>query len=269
MIGVPWLTFTVTAISMCMLPDKFRGVAYVVATAAALNAIYFLFCGYVLGRMSDRRAVGCTCVGLLCLAALAAGWTIGLLADFSYMDEYYRLAAGARHGDVAASGAGTSQHQNASVLEFQQGTFIDTERTLGFMEHGKVYCVAPVTGQAFTDTPMYYAVGKDCCEQRSNFRCSKAEPEKGKRLTAVAADKDDEPHYRTAIRMASSVYDEKPAAKKMILKFVSNADDYLSDLWHGAFISLLCASILYAFVCGMTALFLRGVLRSKPSEDSF
>lgn len=269
--GLPWLTFTLSALAVGMMPQGFRIVAYIVAGAGLVNAAVFIGLGFSQGQAKDRRsAIGSFSVGLLCMAALCAGWTVGLLVDYAYMDEYWRLARGSTHQNVMASGLGAVTYSDASVLEFQSGTFIDTERTLGYMEHGQVYCVAPVTGQAFSTSPLYYAVGRNCCDQRSNFRCSKAEPSAGKVLTAVVLSKGESDPYKTAIRMLGSVYglQEKEGDDRISLKFLSDVDDYVGDLWHSAFISIICASMFYGFICVILVVLLRNRLKDRPPPSS-
>lgn len=267
--GLPWLTFTLSAVAVGMIPQAWRFLTYIVALLGLANASLFIFRSLGQGEMDRGRKVGSICVGMLCLTSLAAGWMVGLLADYSYMDEYYRLVHGGAHQSVVASGTGATSYSDASVLRFQEGTFIDTERTLGYMVQGQVYCVAPVTGQTFSDDLMYYAIGENCCEQRSDFHCSKAEPQKGQVLAAVVLnDEGGDDHYQTAIRMLSSVYNMKYTGKRKILKVLSDINAYEGDLWDGALISIICSSILYGLICIMTALFLRNVLKDKPPQSS-
>lgn len=269
--GLPWLTFTVSALAVGMIPQGIRIVTYIVGGLGFVNSVIYIGLGFSQGQAKDRRsAMGSFSVGLLCMASLGAGWMVGLLADYSYMDEYWRLARGSTHQNVMASGLGAVTYSDASVLEFRSGTFIDTERSLGYMEHGQVYCVAPVTGQAFSSSPLYYAVGLNCCDQRSNFRCSKAEPGAGKVLTAVVLSKGESDPYQTAIRMLGSVYNlqEKEGDARISLKFLSDVDDHVGDLWHGAFISIICASMCHGFICVILVVFLRNRLKDRPPSSS-
>lgn len=268
-IVLPWVTFTATAIAVGMIPQSARFLTYAIAALGCLNATIFMVLGYNQSQQKDRSgAAGSACVGLLCMAALATGWTVGLLADYSYMDEYWRLAHGASHSNVAASGLGAAAYSDSSKVEFETGTFIDTERTLGYMEEGDVYCVAPVTGQSFSDTPLYYAVGVNCCDQRSNFQCSQAQPSAGKKLSAIVLGKGEDEPFQMAIRMSSSVYNMKLGKQRIALKFFSDVDAYQGDLWHGAFISLICASVLHGFICVLTAFLLRNLLKDAPPRSS-
>jgi len=204
------------------------------------------------------------------MVALSAGWTVGLFADGAYMDEYWRIEHGASYQDVLASGAGSAAYSDASMLQFRQNTFVDTERTLGYMEKGQVYCAAPVTGQAFSNSPLYYAVGMNCCDQRSNFRCGQADPNT---LSAmVVNDPDSDAQYQTAIRVLESVYSLQPSgAKRITVRFLSDVGGHQGDLWHAAFLSLFVASIVGGFLFIVAGVLLRNSVSKWPVqyEDSF
>lgn len=264
-VGMPCATFAITALSVGMISPALRWLAYLFAALLLANAVFWIVLGLShQGPSKDRRTeVRQKCVGLLCLAALAGGWMMGLLADIAYMDEYWRLSHGAVHKDVTASGANVAAYADASVLEFAPGTFIDTDRTIGYMEQGEVYCIAPVTGQTSSDSPMYYAAGEDCCSQRGDFKCAEAKPKDGQVLKAIVLQNDEANPYLTAIRMSKSVYNLKLGNSRIPLKFVEDTDRYINDYWHAAFITIMICAIFQGFVCIVTGVVLRNLVKEE------
>merc|ERR1719253_1607017 len=109
-------------------------------------------------------------VGLLCLTACCIGSSIGLFIYDSYGVTFWQLQGGAEYEHVSPASKG-SNFADAQVLHFMPDAFVDTERTLGYMEAGTVYCVAPVAAAKFSSAPQFWAAGKNCCDMRGNFKC--------------------------------------------------------------------------------------------------
>jgi len=270
--GLPWLTFTLTALARGMISPGLYFLAYIVGAICLVHAVGWIFVGVShFHPMRERRAsVSAKCIGFLCLAALAAGWLVGILYDSAYMDEYWRLHQGATHKNVKANSLGLTDYSDAAVIEFAAGTFIDTDRAVGYMDQGEVYCVAPVTGTTFSDSPVYYAAGENCCHARSQFTCAKAEPAKGKILTAIVMKRDEDDSYLAAIRMAKSVYQLKGETKtRTPLKFVDDVETYVNELWHDAFICIVCIAVVESFICMLTGIVIRNLLRDPPLSFNY
>lgn len=275
--GLPFFTFTATALARGMISPGLKWLVYLVAALCFTNAVFFIVLGMGhlgdntdFGNFKDRRTrVTWKVTGFLCLSALAGGWLVGIVADEAYMDEYFRLKDGSVHKDVVPSGLGAPTFGDATVLEFAKGAVIDTERTVGYMEDGEVYCVAPLTGSTFANNPKYFAVGKDCCDQRSNFDCYKGPNEKDKVLKAIVRDTQNDDPYLTAIRVGESVYNMKLGSERIPLVFVEDTDEYIGDYWEKAFLLIMCLSIFQGLCCIVTGYVIRNLVRDPPRSSYF
>jgi hypothetical protein len=277
--GLPFITFFLTALARGMIDPDLRWSSYLLAALFFACSVCLVVLGVSYGNKNTfgsfpdhaptnrRSAVTWKVSGFLCISTLAAGWLVGILADSAYMDEYWRLINGATVKDVMPGAVPTDAMKSATVLWFQPGTMIDTEQTIGYMEKGEVYCVAPVTGQTSTPSPVYYAAGENCCDSRSNYDCSKANPDPEQSQKAIVLDtKEDDDPYLTAIKMSASVYNMNPAKDRIPLVFTDDTDGYINDYWHKAFIMIVCLSIFQGFVCIVTGFVVRNLVRKRSSE---
>jgi len=276
--GLPFITFFLTALARGMIDPDLRWTSYLLAALFFVCAVCLVVLGHshsnheTFGSFPDhapqnrRSAVTWKVSGFLCISALAAGWLVGIIADEAYMDEYWRLTDGSTAKEIMPGAIPTETIKSATVLEFQPGTLIDTEQTIGYMEKGEVYCVAPVTGQTSTNNPVYYAAGENCCDSRSNYDCSEASSDPEKSRKAIVLKPEDDDPYLTAIKMSASVYNTNPVQDRMALVFTDDPDGYINDYWHKAFIMIVCLSIFQGFVCIVTGFVIRNLVRKRSSE---
>eukprot|EP00408_Alexandrium_pacificum_P062040 CAMPEP_0171166050 /NCGR_PEP_ID=MMETSP0790-20130122/6495_1 /TAXON_ID=2925 /ORGANISM="Alexandrium catenella, Strain OF101" /LENGTH=210 /DNA_ID=CAMNT_0011630847 /DNA_START=244 /DNA_END=876 /DNA_ORIENTATION=- len=189
-------------------------------------------------------------LGFLILASLAVAIPIGLFIENVYMKEFWRLDNGAVYRQLSPFDPGAS-HSDATVLEFRQGAFIDVQRSVGYMQAGTVYCVAPVSSKSMEPGIQYWAVGTDCCEQRGSFSCDDAEnPEALSGLTVL----DSDGNFKTAVRMAESVYDlPQSSTAPVLVKWIANAVTYKDGLWTSAAVLVGVASLVHLAVSILAA----------------
>lgn len=267
---VPAIVFTASSLAIGMISPAWRFMAYIIVFVCLFCSVGFVCVGIGLAPppgqekpSTDRRvAVTYKSVGFLSLFALIAGFIMGLLADYTYMDEYNRLKNGAVYHNIDP--ATPKLHQDAAVITFEPGAIIDTDRTVGYQEAGEVYCVAPVSSSGDLTSPAFFAAGTDCCGKRSHFDCS--EVDVGGMLKGIVLKKDDA--WDTAIRMDGSVYSLKLPEKRTAVKVVKDADRYINDLWDRAFIYLVMCCCMQGFLCIVTGIVLRNLLRD-PSRSLY
>merc|ERR1719265_560521 len=113
------------------------------------------------------------------------------------MDRYYELSSGAVYNNMRPDDPGSS-FKDASIIQFAVNSKVNADQTLGYMKDGTVYCVAPIQGRTLSANPNFWAVGKDCCDERANFHCDKATDPNARQAIRVSSDGD----FDTAIRMA-------------------------------------------------------------------
>lgn len=240
---LPWLIFTVIEI-------LFIYVYYQQPWRVWALVGGFVLCSLVLVGMGvgGTRSVHLA-IGLLCLAATCVGTMVGVYVYGAYASSYWRLNDGVQYKSVSPL-ALASEHSDATILGFAPESFVDAERTLGYMEAGTVYCVAPVAAQKFSDAPQYWAAGKDCCDQRGNFRCGAVLDPKAKTGLRVL-DESERWKYNTAIRMAESVYNLSPTNTGHFSVFWTS-DNLKDEIWSECLSLLLLSSSMY-FVCSVAA----------------
>uniref|UniRef100_A0A7S2BEJ3 Uncharacterized protein n=1 Tax=Alexandrium andersonii TaxID=327968 RepID=A0A7S2BEJ3_9DINO len=242
---LPWLVFTLIVSLFVFAYEEFAPLVWALLVASTLLALLFVAMGGAAGRAWHLT------LGFLILASLGIAIPLGLYIENGYMKEYWRLDNGAVYRQVSPSDPGAS-HSDATVLEFMQGAFVDVQRSVGYMQGGTVYCVAPVSGRLAGASIQYWAVGNNCCEQRGNFLCDDVEDAGALSGLAVHGDES----FKTAVRMAESVYDLSPSSTSPVLvKWTSDAGAYKDGLWTSAAVLVVISSIVH-LVASMLAGFI-------------
>lgn len=221
---LPWVLFLLIAGLVTFASPELRFTCSFLAVILTSLAIF-----YAVNGSAGRRAGAARAAALaLCLAAACAAVLVGHLCRVKFMNDYWRLVGGATYRDVSPA-APVPQHSDATVLEFTRGSFVDTQRSLGLLDEGATYCVAPVAAGARPSDPFYWAVGENCCSPRGSFRCGDAADAAARSGFVVA---DVAGHYHTAIRMAGAAYDLKPASDSwMTLVWTSDPGAHQRGLW--------------------------------------
>lgn len=250
-IFLPWLMFTLVVCCFIYFYHDYRWLVWSIVGASVLLGMLMVAMGA--GRSRSVHLA----VGLLCLTATCVGTSLGVYLYDTYASTYWQLEDGAEYQQVSPSSNG-SNYADATTLSFSPDAFVDNTRTLGYMEAGVVYCVAPVTSQKFSSAPQYWAAGKDCCDQRANFRCGDAANPLAKSGVAIQDD-DLLAKYKTAIRMAEAVYQLDPTATgRVALSWTASAGSSLKeDLWASCLNLLFLSSGMYLVCSAAAALLLR------------
>jgi len=247
-IFLPWLILMLVVSAFVYLYYEYRWLVWSLVGASILLGLLMVAMGA--GRSRSAHLA----VGLLCLAASCVGTSCGVYLYDTYASMYWQLQDGAEYQNLSPSSK-ASDYADASMLSFTQDAFVDTERTLGYMEAGAVYCVAPVTSQKFSTAPQYWAAGKDCCDQRANFRCGGTGIGKGQTRTGVLIqDETERSKYKTAIRMAEAVYNLSPTETgRVALAWTESPQSNLKDdLWASCHNLFFLSSGMY-LVCSVAA----------------
>lgn len=205
----------------------------------------------VMGAALKRNAH--LALGFLVLSAVIVAVPVGLYIGSAYMAEYWELEDGATYRNISPGDPGASRG-DASVVQFVDGTYLNIERSLGYMAAGTVYCVAPVSMRDQAMHPQYWAAGEDCCGKRGSFACDDAADAAARSGVVVTEELE---NYRTAVRMAVAYYGmDSPNGNATFVRWKTNARDYKDSLWSGAIV-LMVGSIVIHFVATMcSALFL-------------
>lgn len=247
-IFLPWFMFTTVVWLFIYIYHEHRWLVWTCIGA-------FFLVGLLLVAMGNGRSRSVhLAIGLLSLAAICVGSSIGIYLYDTYVSMYWQLQDGAEYINISP-GSKASDHANATMIGFTPDAFVDTDRTLGYMEAGVVYCVAPVSSQKFSSAPQYWAAGRDCCDQRSHYQCGETINLQAK--TGVLIQNENErPKYETAIRMAEAVYNLSPTETgRYALAWTPSDRNFKDDLWASCRNLFLLSSGLY-LVCSVAAAFI-------------
>lgn len=247
---LPWAVFTVVALQFVYTYHASHAFVWFLVTSCFIVGVGLIFMGFGRDR-SPHMAVG-----LLCLMACCTGSSIGLFIYDNYAITYWHLDGGAEYTDVKPKSKG-SDYADATILHFTNDSFVDTQRTLGYMEAGTVYCVAPVSAKAQSDSPQYWAAGIDCCSPRADFKCGDVQKNDGKTAVTILSDHVRK-KYETAIRMATAVYSlSANGTGNVPLHWTADGNGNKNDHWNSCLFYLFLSSALYLMCSIFAAIILR------------
>lgn len=253
-IVLPWLIFLLVISLFLFAYHDMSPLVWILIAACLGLAMVFLFLG-VLARHGTFLAIG-----LLCLTSVVAGVATGLWLHSEYLERFWQLDAGQEYREIHPL-ANTSHTADASVIHFQNGSFVDSARTVGYVSQGRIYCVAPVSRRGPYNTRVsYWAVGRDCCEMRSNFECGSSRDLGAQ--TAVTALPNRE--YLAAVHEALSVYGLERVENAQLVSFVNSPQDMIGDMWDEALSIALIAMIFDLLLVSMAGVLVAKVIIPPP-----
>lgn len=263
---VPWLLFSmVLSIYVYTYSAMPALVVAIMVLAVLLTIGLSVVC--ILRTPSGAGRAAIVALGSLCLVAITFAGAVGMVVDEEYMQEYWLLESGASYTNLDPS-SDASTHQDAALIGFAAGTFVDTWRTFGDMRGGEVYCVAPITGPTYSRTVQYWAAGVGCCGPRRDFACGPIrDPEV--RSGAVIADAAE---FAGAARQAVAAYDLNQVENPMFIRITSTPLDRQAGLIAGAtrmMMVFMCTYLVISvFVVLLGRWFLQKLERARGGADA-
>jgi len=174
--------------------------------------------------------------------AYLAAVSIGEGIYEGYMQHYYNIKNMNVFSHVDPTRMHGGQLQDAGIINFLDGAFVDSTRSMGF-KNVDTYCVAPIT---YGDKPNsdiaydFWAVGKGCCSgKQADFHCKYFNTPHANGGVRVLAD-EDRSHYRLAVQQAEATY-KIEATHPLFFEWVPDADQKVSDIWHDGFMEFIAA----------------------------
>lgn len=252
MVLLPWMVFTGLLCCFGFTYNDYPVVSWVCAGVCALLSLLAMASGTVQGRQGTVRLA----VGFLCFASVSVAATVGLFVNCEIMSEQWRIVNGPYYENVDPISK-ASGHADAAVINFLPNTFVDASRTIGYRQDGAIYCVAPVSVPTSPEaTIQYWAVGEDCCEQRTNFLCDDAR-KTSVRSAIVACESCNKEQYRKAISEAMHAYPEtKSDPGALLLKWTEDPALVAEELYKTGTAVILIASVVQFFASFAAALLL-------------
>jgi hypothetical protein len=256
-IVLPWLVF---ALLLLMFLFCYHDLAVLVwALVVVCFALSLVFLGLGFG-VKHRTFIA---IGLLCFASSVTGTIVGKWLNDNYLERYYTL----EQSDVAANLDPTVNPgaKELAIFKFQNMSFVDDMRTVGFMADRQIFCVAPVSKpMAYNASVEFWATGEDCCEPRRNFDCGTAREQATIAIVATP-----NKYYDKAISQAKALYSipEGPSKPRLVY-FVKGTEHVKGFLWEQSLTICLFASILDLLMCAAAGAVMTKVLRQKNAQQS-
>jgi len=174
--------------------------------------------------------------------AYLAAVSIGEGIYEGYMQHYYNIKNMNVFSHVDPTRMHGGQLQDAGIINFLDGAFVDTSKSMGF-KNIDTYCVAPVS---YGDGPSgdmavdFWVVGKDCCSgSQADFHCPYFNTPNANGALRVLADSD-RAYYRLAVQQAEATY-RIQATHPLFFEWVPDADLKLQEIWHDGFMEFVAA----------------------------
>jgi len=254
----PFLTYCITLITVYELYHHEPMLCFsILGVMLILSVMFILMAG-------KTRWVIYT--GWLMILAVIIGASVGIYNHYASQIYYYAYGDMRKYTNVAGS-EHASQFADAGMLEFTGDTKVDTSRAVGYKWRGNggtVYCVAPVIdGQTGPSDPIsFWAVGKNCCEERASFKCD--DTGKGGAQSAllmltpdvlvppslewVISGMSDTQQYEAAVKLQQATFSTVAAANKVFLRWTGNPmalqQEFRNQTIHHLFVSAVIYLVL-------------------------
>lgn len=237
---LPWLMFTLTVGLFTFAFQDFEPIVWGLAASSALLALLLMAIGF------NARPVQMT-IGCFLLLSLGAAVLIGRCIESRFMHDYWRIERGASYHNVRPQAPSLS-YLDATVLEFNEMTYVDVSRSIGFMQGGNFLCVAPIYSANMTSSPEFWAVGINCCEPRGDFACIDSDEMRSKRGLVVERSST----FTKAIRMAQSVHGLGDLRGQGIaMHWIANPNSAKQSLWSSAVTLVTITAAIHLLIASM------------------
>lgn len=166
----PWILFFITEIAIALMPWRF--LAWSIAFMCLCVAI---LCFVIYQRERKKFYLHFAVLGAY--AVVVAGMCGAGIYDRHAMS-FWMGRNRASHSNVKPSESALA-YTDANTISFTKGARVDTLRSFGLRgldSGGYIFCVAPVMDRTLAEhrEVHFWAVGRDCCEPLSGFRCGDA-----------------------------------------------------------------------------------------------
>jgi hypothetical protein len=210
---------------------------YITHSTILIMTVAFSSCYLiVISTTGDSRAR--SLVAFVSLLAILFGAGIGWYTHEKRVQFWYGLHYGERYSNVVPTQL-ASAHADAAVIGFASGTYVDTENSAGYKSVGAAgheFCAAPIIEDDFKGEVQYFAVGRDCCDDRAGFWCdgtgTKDTAHSGVVVHDYGALTSRADHYMDAVRLTVATWDIVSVPNPLIVRWVADANiDSTIDEW--------------------------------------
>jgi len=230
---VPWALFT---INFALLSQEVHfNNAEVVDTVVAVSAVLLFLSGLALFavRRGPEREPS---VAVFILVSAAVAWilavALGEVNFKAYMHPYEQFLHMRSYKDVDPLKMRGQQLMDAGSIRFLNTSTVDVSKSMGF-KNKDVFCVAPISDGSTASTYDFWAVGVNCCNDRTStgafrFECISSG---GIKLHAglrwISAE--ERPFFRLAVQQAEAIHNIT-AVHPLFFTMVKDADAAVESL---------------------------------------
>lgn len=258
----PWCTFVFIIALMFQMWHY-----YTVPTIVILAAVMTVNIGFAVFEMAHGKK-WLLWLGILGGVALLAGIAIGLFNYYRYLLFFYSYSDLRKYTNVAGS-QHAAGYSDAGMVLFTKDTGVDTTQAVGYQDagsSGSIFCVAPISDGSMTKDSQisFWAVGENCCEERSNFQCDGAGDASAKsglvvldveKLVSEAvamfvAPMSTKDQYSKAIKLQNAFFGTSNAKENVFVRWTRDPVAMQDKYWNDAFANCVTESLLY-FVISM------------------
>lgn len=200
-------------------------------------------------RKAFLRMLSMSC-SFAIIMSTSFGWYIyATRSSLAYALESRRAYVNVRPEEPAEA------HSDASWLFFSEDAHVDQDLSMGYMDGGTTYCVAPVLGDHDLEEVQYWAVGEECCNPRGGFQCddaADASVRSGLVILNASPLHSKLGVYKNAVEEAEAAFGFKPkkASEPLLLRWVTDPEAVQRNYQRQAVDITLLACAFY-FVASM------------------
>lgn len=258
-IFVPWMMFTVVSLFFTFLYHQASVVVWFVAALCAGVSIVFMIV-----RQRRPGSMYWFVLGMLCFLAVTLAVFLGYYNYQKNMSVYWDYQGQRQYSNVLPSEPAL-MHLDAGQIEFSSGSALDASRAVGYRD-AKLYCVAPIVGEASQSLIEYWAAGVNCCEQRGAFSCDDANDGEA-RSGLVVLEPDMISQYQRATREAAAAFNLAVSQDALFVRWTNNPDSIQAGYWNAGVGFLLATCGIHLGVSVILALMLHFSTGGKKAKD--
>jgi hypothetical protein len=248
----PWLLFVGLSCLFTFAYHKFYDTVWIVVFFCLVFSLIPVCIG------NNRKTVAFLFFGVLCAVATIAASACGLYNYHENMFAYWSYLNNGVYTNLLPSEPAAS-HADAGKIFFSDFARVDTTKAVGYKD-GPVYCVAPVLDDVPIAQVQYWAAGRDCCTQRSDFNCDDSWSPKAHSGVVILESNEWLPSHRDmymkAVSLAESAYDIVSTKEPVFVRWVAEPEVVQDDYWRsgvGFLVAEVCIYLLVSIILGIFA----------------
>lgn len=222
-----------------------------------LGFLSFFLCMYTsVSLVIHSRGRVWLAMSMICIAAVGLSLVFTWYTKVEYMNEAGLIENSRWYSNVLADENPVAK-KDASIMTFSQESFVDVSRSVGY-QYGNLYCAAPIVTALDQNTAGYWAVGIDCCKERSYFNCGDILNTSAKgSIVVLPSSSSARSHldkYSIAAKMAATTYGMSLMTNATFVYWMSDTSAYSKELignGHSFCVETILAALFVTIGCAI------------------